>query len=76
MVRFVGNVVRDADCAQLLANAGLPNTLIELITAKQVNYHILTKIYTRTIEFNFSNYIHHHVKFNLTSLFLLEQFLS
>jgi hypothetical protein len=36
IVRFVGNVVRNDDCAQLFANAGLPNTLIELITAKQV----------------------------------------
>ena len=36
IVRFVGNVVRDEACAQLFANAGLPNTLIELITAKQV----------------------------------------
>ena len=27
--------MRNAECAQMFANAGLPNTLIQLITAKQ-----------------------------------------
>ncbi|XP_063683184.1 kinesin-associated protein 3-like [Bolinopsis microptera] len=44
IVRFVGNVVRDEDCAQLFANAGLPNTLIELITAKQEDDEIVLQI--------------------------------